>query len=49
MTYCRSGGGGAIFSVASLNWFCSLGGNYFENNVAELPGNALRELVRQHS
>ncbi|KAJ4249068.1 hypothetical protein NW762_012400 [Fusarium torreyae] len=48
MTYYESGGGGAVFSVGSINWLCSLGWNHFQNNVAKLTENVLREFVRRH-
>lgn len=43
ITYYETNGGGAVFSVGSINWFCSLGWNRFENEVAKLTGNVLRE------
>ncbi|KAM0554870.1 hypothetical protein ACHAPJ_006605 [Fusarium lateritium] len=48
MTYYESGGGGAVFSIGSINWLCSLGWNHFQNNVAKLTENVLREFVRRH-
>lgn len=48
MTYYESGSGGGVFSVGSINWLCSLGWNDFENNVAQLTDNVLREFVRRH-
>lgn len=47
VTYYESGGGGAVFSVGSMNWLCSLGWDRFQNNVARLTGNVLREFVRR--
>jgi hypothetical protein len=49
ITYYESGGGGAVFSVGSINWFCSLGWNNFENEIARLTANVLREFVRRHN
>ncbi|KAI1012480.1 hypothetical protein LB504_008476 [Fusarium proliferatum] len=48
VTYYETSGGGAVFSVGSMNWLCSLGWNRFENNIARLTGNVLREFVRRH-
>ncbi|KAL7756837.1 hypothetical protein ACKLNR_013830 [Fusarium oxysporum f. sp. zingiberi] len=48
MTYYEAGGGGAVFSVGSINWLCSLGWDHFQNNVAKLTDNVLREFVRRH-
>ncbi|KAK5790080.1 hypothetical protein VI817_007367 [Penicillium citrinum] len=48
MTYNESGSGGAVFSVGSINWLCSLGWKNFENNVAQLTDNVIREFVRRH-
>ena len=48
VTYYESSGGGAVFSVGSINWFCSLGWNHFQNNIARLTGNVLKEFVRRH-
>ncbi|GKZ36985.1 hypothetical protein AbraIFM66950_008277 [Aspergillus brasiliensis] len=48
ITYYEAGGGGAVFSVGSINWLNSLGWNHFQNNVATLTGNVLREFVRRH-
>ncbi|KAF5632418.1 uncharacterized protein FTJAE_7528 [Fusarium tjaetaba] len=49
MTYYETSGGGAVFSVGSMNWLCSLGWNRFDNNVALITGNVLREFVRRQS
>ena len=46
ITYYVSGGGGAVFSVGSINWFCSLGWNDFDNDVAKLTGNVLKQFVQ---
>ncbi|KAL5088751.1 hypothetical protein Trisim1_006430 [Trichoderma cf. simile WF8] len=48
VTYYETSGGGAVFSVGSINWLCSLGWNHFENNIARLTGNVLQEFVRRH-
>jgi len=48
ITYYDSSGGGSVFSVGSINWFCSLGWDHFQNNIAQLTGNVLREFVRRH-
>ncbi|KAH8805087.1 hypothetical protein F5884DRAFT_708286 [Xylogone sp. PMI_703] len=48
VVYYESAGGGAVFSVGSINWFCSLGWNNFQNNIARLTDNVLREFVSRH-
>lgn len=47
ITYYETAAGGAVFSVGSINWFCSLGWNDYKNNVAQLTDNVLREFVRR--
>ncbi|KAL2826169.1 hypothetical protein BJY01DRAFT_262393 [Aspergillus pseudoustus] len=49
ITYYEAGGGGAVFSVGSINWLNSLGWNHFQNNIATLTDNVLREFVRRHT
>lgn len=39
--------GGAVFSVGSINWYSSLAWKGYENNVARLTGNVLKEFVRR--
>ena len=39
--------GGAVFSVGSINWFCSLGWDDYHNNVAQLTVNVIREFLRR--
>ncbi|OAL39952.1 hypothetical protein AYO20_00865 [Fonsecaea nubica] len=34
--------GGGVFSVGSINWYCSLGWDGYDNNVAKLTGNVIR-------
>ncbi|KAM0457595.1 hypothetical protein ACHAO4_003396 [Trichoderma viride] len=48
VTYYETNGGGAVFSVGSINWLCSLGWNHFQNNIAQLTGNVLKEFVHRH-
>lgn len=38
--------GGAVFSVGSINWYSSLGWDDYENHVARLTGNVLREFAK---
>lgn len=40
-------GGGSIFSVGSINWYCSLGWNKYENNVARLTWNVCRFFLKK--
>ncbi|RFU80548.1 large subunit of -dimethylformamidase [Trichoderma arundinaceum] len=48
VTYYETSGSGAVFSVGSINWLCSLGWDHFQNNIARLTENVLRELVGRH-
>lgn len=47
MVYYETDAGGAVFSVGSINWYCSLGWDDYENNVAQLTENVLREFMRR--
>jgi hypothetical protein len=47
LTYYDTAGGGAVLSVGSINWYCSLAWDEFSNNVAKLTDNALREFVKR--
>ena len=38
-------GGGAVFSVGSINWLGSLGWNGYANNVARVTENVLRRFM----
>lgn len=40
-------GGGSVFSVGSINWYCSLGWNKYENNVARITWSVLKEFIRR--
>lgn len=42
IVYYVGAGGGAVFSVGSINWYCSLGWDDYDNNVARLTGNVIR-------
>ena len=42
LVYLESEGGGAVFSVGSINWIASLPHNGFANNVARITENVLR-------
>ncbi|KAJ9642214.1 hypothetical protein H2204_002583 [Knufia peltigerae] len=48
VAYYETSNGGAVFSVGSINWFCSLAWDHFQNNIARLTDNVLREFVRRH-
>ena len=47
MVYYETDAGGAVFSVGSINWYCSLGWDNYANNVAKLTENVLREFMRR--
>ncbi|KAK5065224.1 hypothetical protein LTR84_001062 [Exophiala bonariae] len=35
IVYYKTDAGGAVFSVGSINWFCSLGYDDYQNNIAQ--------------
>ncbi|EXJ86338.1 hypothetical protein A1O3_03289 [Capronia epimyces CBS 606.96] len=41
ITYYVTSAGGGVFSVGSMNWFCSLGWDDYQNNVATLTRNVI--------
>jgi N,N-dimethylformamidase beta subunit-like protein/concanavalin A-like lectin/glucanase superfamily protein len=45
MVFFETGGGGAVFSVGSINWLGSLGFNGYVNNVARITDNVLRHFL----
>ncbi|KAL3469084.1 hypothetical protein BJX99DRAFT_268705 [Aspergillus californicus] len=47
MTYYETSAGGAVFSVGSINWYCSLGWRGYNNNCAALTRNVLMEFLRR--
>ena len=47
MVYYETSGGGAVFSVGSINWYSSLAWDGYDNNVARLTSNVLREFARR--
>jgi len=47
MVIYETSGGGSVFSVGSINWYCSLGWDKYENNVARLTWNVLKEFLRR--
>lgn len=49
IVYYDTDAGGAVFSVGSINWFCSLGYDDYQNNVALLTGNVIREFLRRRA
>jgi hypothetical protein len=49
MTYLETPGGGSVFSVGSIAWSASLSYNGYDNNVARVTGNVLREFARRGS
>lgn len=42
IVYYVGAGGGSVFSVGSINWYCSLAWDDYDNNVARLTGNVIR-------
>ena len=40
-------GEGAVFSVGSINWYCSLGWDDYGNNIARMTGNVLRGFLEK--
>lgn len=42
VVYYVGAGGGAVFSVGSINWYCSLAWDAYDNNVARLTGNVIK-------
>ena len=47
MTYYKTAGGGAVFAVGSINWYSSLAWDGYDNNVARMTDNVVREFVRR--
>ncbi|RFU27498.1 hypothetical protein B7463_g8842, partial [Scytalidium lignicola] len=43
----RTSSGGAVFSVGSINWYSSLGWDNYQNGVARITGNVLREFAKR--
>ncbi|CAG9990303.1 unnamed protein product [Clonostachys byssicola] len=42
VVYYVGSGGGAVFSVGSINWYCSLAWDKYDNDVAKLTGNTIK-------
>ncbi|CAK7236155.1 hypothetical protein SBRCBS47491_009540 [Sporothrix bragantina] len=42
IVYYKTTGGGAVFSVGSINWYCSMAWDAYDNNVARLTLNIIR-------
>ena len=49
IVYYETSGGGAVFSVGSINWYCSLGWDGYKNNIAKLTENVLRGFLSKSS
>lgn len=47
VTYYETAGGGGVFSVGSINWYCSLAWDGYRNGVARMTENVLRGFVRR--
>ena len=40
-------GGGSVFSVGSMNWYCSLGWDGYKNSVAQVTENVIRRFLNK--
>lgn len=47
LVYYETAGGGAVFSVGSINWYSSLAWDGYSNNVARMTSNVLREFLNR--
>ncbi|KAE8373876.1 hypothetical protein BDV26DRAFT_296546 [Aspergillus bertholletiae] len=47
LVYYDTAGGGAVFSVGSINWYSSLAWDNYDNNVAKMTKNVLEEFVKR--
>ncbi|KAJ5971524.1 Concanavalin A-like lectin/glucanase subgroup [Penicillium vulpinum] len=47
LVYYETSGGGAVFSVGSINWFCSMAWDNFNSNVFTMTDNVVREFVKR--
>ena len=47
MVYYETSGYGHVFSVGSINWFCSLGWEDFDNDIAKLTSNVLHRFLEK--
>ena len=47
VVYFETSAGGAVFSVGSINWVGALAWRGYENNVAKITANTLREFIRR--
>ncbi|KAL2211519.1 hypothetical protein CC79DRAFT_1392831 [Sarocladium strictum] len=45
MTYYETCGGGAVFSVGSISWYCALGWKAYDNDVATITKNVLYKFL----
>lgn len=45
MVFFESAGGGSVFSVGSINWIWTMAWNNYDNNVAKVTANVLREFM----
>lgn len=47
MAYYETCASGAVFSVGSITWYCSLGWKGYNNNCAHLTRSVLAEFLRR--
>ncbi|KAK5043613.1 hypothetical protein LTR84_011373 [Exophiala bonariae] len=47
IVYYETNGGGAVFSVGSINWYPSLAWDEYENTVAKMTGNVINEFLKR--
>lgn len=45
MVYYKTTGGGAVFSVGSISWYCALGWKDYDNDVAVITHNVLKQFM----
>jgi hypothetical protein len=45
ITIYQTSGGGLVFSVLSTNWYCSLGWDGYENNIAGVTVNVVKRFL----
>ncbi len=45
MVFFKTSGGGAVFSVGSISWYCALGWNDYGNDVATITENVVKQFT----
>ena len=49
LIHCKTRGGGAVFSVGSINWVGAMAWRHYQDDVARITANALHKIVRRPS